>query len=124
LKSPWQTTPQGPARGPDTTGRQALWVRPPRESLCAHLAVAAENAGDGPVYLIDADPQGTSTTWHEARRAERPHRIETGAASLFRPGRGEGQSSVHDATSASRASLCSTLRTLDQTHPRRSHCCR
>jgi chromosome partitioning protein len=27
-----------------------------KTSLCAHVAVEAENSGDGPVYLIDADP--------------------------------------------------------------------
>ena len=43
-----------------------------KTSLCAHLAVEAERAGDGPVYLIDTDPQGTLSTWHEARTAERP----------------------------------------------------
>ena len=47
-----------------------------KTSLCAHVAVEAERAGDGPVYLIDTDPQGTLTTWHETREAERPHRIE------------------------------------------------
>jgi chromosome partitioning protein len=47
-----------------------------KTSLCAHLAVEAERAGNGPVYLIDTDPQGTLTTWHESREAEAPHRIE------------------------------------------------
>jgi chromosome partitioning protein len=47
-----------------------------KTSLCAHLAVEAERAGDGPVYLIDTDPQGTLSTWHVVRAAERPHRIE------------------------------------------------
>jgi chromosome partitioning protein len=47
-----------------------------KTSLCAHLAVEAERAGDGPVYLIDTDPQGTLSTWHEARTAATPHRVE------------------------------------------------
>lgn len=47
-----------------------------KTSLCAHLSVEAERAGDGPVYLIDTDPQGTLSTWHESREAEAPHRIE------------------------------------------------
>jgi len=47
-----------------------------KTSLCAHLSVAAEGAGDGPVYLIDTDPQGTLSTWHEARSAEAPRRVE------------------------------------------------
>ena len=38
--------------------------------LCKHLAVEAERAGDGPVFLIDTDPQGTLTTWHAKREAE------------------------------------------------------
>lgn len=44
--------------------------------LCAHLAVQAERAGDGPVFLIDTDPQGTLSTWHEHRAAETPQRVE------------------------------------------------
>jgi chromosome partitioning protein len=44
--------------------------------LCAHLAVEAERAGDGPVYMIDTDPQGTLSTWHEHREAETPQRVE------------------------------------------------
>jgi chromosome partitioning protein len=47
-----------------------------KTSLCAQLAVEAERAGDGPVYLIDTDPQGTLSTWHEARAATTPHRVE------------------------------------------------
>ena len=47
-----------------------------KTSLCAHISVEAERAGDGPVYLIDTDPQGTLSTWHENRTAETPHRVE------------------------------------------------
>lgn len=47
-----------------------------KTTLCAHLAVQAERAGDGPVYLIDTDPQGTLSTWHEHRVAEAPQRVE------------------------------------------------
>lgn len=47
-----------------------------KTTLCAHLAVEAERAGDGPVYLIDTDPQGTLSTWHEHRAAELPKRVE------------------------------------------------
>lgn len=53
-----------------------------KTSLCAHLAVEAERAGQGPVYLIDTDPQGTLTTWHETREAEAPHRIEVAQPDL------------------------------------------
>src|SRR5271163_366557 len=58
-----------------------------KTSLCAHVSVEAERAGDGPVYLIDTDPQGTLSTWHEARAAETPHRVEIGIADLA-PGLG------------------------------------
>lgn len=47
-----------------------------KTTLCAHLAVEAERAGDGPVYLVDTDPQGTLSTWHEKREAEVPRRVE------------------------------------------------
>jgi chromosome partitioning protein len=47
-----------------------------KTTLCAHLSVEAERAGDGPVFLIDTDPQGTLTTWHERRDADVPRRIE------------------------------------------------
>ena len=47
-----------------------------KTTLCAHLSVEAERAGNGPVFLIDTDPQGTLTTWHEKRQAETPQRVE------------------------------------------------
>ena len=47
-----------------------------KTALCAHLSVQAERAGDGPVYLIDTDPQGTLSQWHELRVAEAPRRAE------------------------------------------------
>ncbi len=47
-----------------------------KTTLCAHLSVEAERAGDGPVFLIDTDPQGTLTTWHKRRGADVPRRIE------------------------------------------------
>lgn len=53
-----------------------------KTSLCAHLAVEAERAGDGPVYMVDTDPQGTLSTWHEARAAELPRRVEVPFAKL------------------------------------------
>lgn len=53
-----------------------------KTSLCAHLSVEAERTGDGPVYLIDTDPQATLTVWHEVRVAERPHRIEIDLSKL------------------------------------------
>jgi chromosome partitioning protein len=53
-----------------------------KTSLCAHLSVEAERVRDGPVYLIDTDPQGTLSTWHEARAAETPHRVEIALGEL------------------------------------------
>jgi chromosome partitioning protein len=42
----------------------------------------AERAGDGPVFLIDTDPQGTLSTWHEKRETEVPRRIEVSFSGL------------------------------------------
>ncbi len=53
-----------------------------KTTLCAHLAVMAERAGDGPVYLIDTDPQGTLSHWHENREAETPQRVEVALADI------------------------------------------
>jgi chromosome partitioning protein len=47
-----------------------------KTTLCTLLAVEAERAGDGPVFLIDTDPQGSLTTWHDKRQAETPQRVE------------------------------------------------
>lgn len=44
--------------------------------LAKHLAVEAERAGDGPVFLIDTDPQGSLTAWHAKRESEIPQRVE------------------------------------------------
>ena len=53
-----------------------------KTTLCAHLAVQAERAGDGPVYVIDTDPQGTLSTWHEHRDDDVPQRAEVPLAEL------------------------------------------
>lgn len=50
--------------------------------LSAHLSTQAERAGDGPVYLIDTDPQGTLTKWHSLREAEVPQRVEPPLAAM------------------------------------------
>ena len=47
-----------------------------KTTLCAHLAVEAERTGDGPVFLIDTDSQGTLTMWHEKREVDVPQRVE------------------------------------------------
>src|SRR5580658_9247232 len=44
--------------------------------LCKHLSVEAERAGDGPVFVIDTDPQGSLTACHTKREAEIPSRVE------------------------------------------------
>ena len=43
-----------------------------KTTLAAHLAVAAEAAGDGPAVLIDTDPQGSLSAWWNVRKAEVP----------------------------------------------------
>jgi chromosome partitioning protein len=43
-----------------------------KTTLAAHLAVAAENAGNGPTVLIDTDPQQTLATWWNVRVVETP----------------------------------------------------
>lgn len=53
-----------------------------KTTLCAHLAVQAERAGDGPAFVIDTDPQGTLSTWHEKREAEVPQRAEVPLESI------------------------------------------
>ena len=43
-----------------------------KTTLAAHLAVAAEAAGDGPAVLIDTDPQGSLSAWWNTREASTP----------------------------------------------------
>lgn len=43
-----------------------------KTTLTGHLAVEAEAAGDGPVVLLDTDPQGSLAAWWNAREAETP----------------------------------------------------
>lgn len=43
-----------------------------KTTLSGHLAVEAENAGVGPVALIDTDPQGSLSQWWNAREAQTP----------------------------------------------------
>lgn len=43
-----------------------------KTTLAAHLAVAAEVAGDGPTVLIDTDPQGSLSVWWNVREADTP----------------------------------------------------
>ena len=43
-----------------------------KTTVVAHLAVAAEKAGHGPIVMIDTDPQQTLATWWRMREAETP----------------------------------------------------
>ena len=43
-----------------------------KTTLAAHLAVAAEKAGDGPCFLIDTDPQASLAAWWNGRTDETP----------------------------------------------------
>lgn len=43
-----------------------------KTTLSGHIAVEAERAGDGPVALIDTDPQGSLAKWWNAREASTP----------------------------------------------------
>jgi chromosome partitioning protein len=53
-----------------------------KTTLSGHLGVQAEQAGAGPVALIDTDPQGSLAAWWNARRSDRPAFIATSLAQL------------------------------------------
>jgi chromosome partitioning protein len=53
-----------------------------KTTLAAHLAVAAERAGAGPVVLLDIDPRGALIDWWEARPDHAPAFAQCTAASL------------------------------------------
>ena len=53
--------------------------------LAKHLAVEAERAGDGPVYLIDTDPQSSLSACHDKREAKKPARIDVAFDKLPTP---------------------------------------
>jgi chromosome partitioning protein len=53
-----------------------------KTTLAAHMAVQAELAGDGPVALMDADPQGSLTDWWNEREFEAPLFARTSIARL------------------------------------------
>ena len=53
-----------------------------KTTLAAHLAVQAERAADGPVALMDADPQGSLTDWWNERQADFPLFAQTSIARL------------------------------------------
>lgn len=43
-----------------------------KTTIAAHVAVAAELGGVGPVVLIDTDPQGSLSAWWNSRSADAP----------------------------------------------------
>lgn len=53
-----------------------------KTTTARHLAVEAERQGDGPVALIDVDPQGGLARWWNRRAAETPVFIACQLASL------------------------------------------
>jgi chromosome partitioning protein len=53
-----------------------------KTTIAAHLAVAAESAGDGPVAIIDIDPQASLANWWNTRTAETPTFVQTTLADL------------------------------------------
>lgn len=53
-----------------------------KTTITANLAVEAERAGDGPVYLVDLDAQGTLSTWHKKRASELPRRVSLSVEGL------------------------------------------
>ncbi|NQU71420.1 MAG: AAA family ATPase [Rhodospirillales bacterium] len=48
-----------------------------KTTLAGHLAVEAERAGDGPVAVVDTDPQGSLTDWWNVRSAPTPAFVQT-----------------------------------------------
>ena len=53
-----------------------------KTTLAGHLAVQAELNGDGPVGLIDVDPQGSLADWWNERAAPNPFFIQTAVPRL------------------------------------------
>jgi len=45
---------------------------PGKTTLTELIAVEAERVGDGPVCIVDTDPQGSMTRWHSLREAATP----------------------------------------------------
>jgi chromosome partitioning protein len=53
-----------------------------KTTLAGHLAVQAELAGQGPVALIDTDPQGSLAAWWNSRQSPAPAFASTTLAEL------------------------------------------
>jgi len=54
-----------------------------KTTLSGHIAVQAELAGSGPVALIDTDPQGSLSTWWNARDSGTPAFVQAEFTNLF-----------------------------------------
>lgn len=53
-----------------------------KTTLAAHLAVEASRSGDGPVILIDTDPQQSLRDWWKDRQAPEPQLLEAELGTL------------------------------------------
>jgi chromosome partitioning protein len=53
-----------------------------KTTMSGHLAVEAQNAGVGPVALIDTDPQGSLSHWWNARATAEPLFVKVGPFEL------------------------------------------
>ena len=53
-----------------------------KTTLAGHLAVEAERCGDGPVALVDLDPQGSLADWWNLRAADTPRFVQTSVMRL------------------------------------------
>jgi len=53
-----------------------------KTTLSGHLAVQAELAGDGPVVLVDTDPQGSLSDWWNERESDLPAFAHTSVGRL------------------------------------------
>jgi len=54
-----------------------------KTTLAGHIAVEAERAGDGPVALIDTDPQGSLAKWWNSRESPAPVFIQSVFSQLY-----------------------------------------
>lgn len=53
-----------------------------KTTLAAHLAVEADRSGDGPIILIDTDPQQSLRDWWKDRQAPEPRLLDVSLATL------------------------------------------
>jgi len=54
-----------------------------KTTLAGHIAVEAERSGDGPVALIDTDPQGSLAKWWNSRQSQTPVFIQSVFSQLY-----------------------------------------